>query len=182
VKPEKIKNIIDGQPCFVIGGGPSAVNVPHDNVIVPNLGFRLNPDPLAFYFADGEFYQKYEKEIEQVNAKYWITTNQLMMLEPKWVMFHRNATMLGEFNRVMGTNSGLHCAHIALKMGADPVVLVGFDMKDRTHFHGEYLMGENSVVKYTREFEVLQGQNVYLTTEDSGLRHIFPYKPLKDFL
>jgi hypothetical protein len=66
-------------------------------------------------------------------------------------------------------------------MGADPIVLVGFDMNDRTHFHGEYLMGETSVAKYTGEMEIMRGRNIITTTENSGLSHIFPYRPLKDF-
>lgn len=182
MKPQVIKDVLKDQICFVTGGGPSAVHVPHENVIVTNLAYRLNPEPFGFYFADGDFYQKYTDEIEQVKAKYWLTTCQLMMLEPKWVMFHRNATTLGDFTRVVGTNSGLHAVHIALKMGADPIVLVGFDLNDRTHFHNEYLMGETNHTKFIGEMEVLRGQNIYLTNEKSALTHILPYKPLKDFL
>jgi hypothetical protein len=182
MKPQQIKNIIDGEVCFIMGGGPSLVHVPHDNVITTNLAFRLNPEPLAMYFADCDFYQKYEKEIVEVNATYWITVCPMMMLEQKWVVFHRNARSLGEYNRVFGTNSGLHAIHLAMKMGADPIVLVGFDMNDRTHFHGEYLMGENSVTKYVGEMEAVRGYNIITTTENSGLSHIFPYRPLKDFV
>jgi len=182
MKPQEIKDVLKDQVCFVIGGGPSAVHVPHKNVITTNLAFRLNPEPLAMYFADCDFYKKYQKEIANVKARYWITVCPMMMLEQEWIVFYRNATSLSEYNRVFGTNSGLHAAHIALKMGASTVVLVGFDMNDRTHFHNEYLMGESNPVKFVKQMEVLRGHNVYLTNEKSALRHLFPYKPLEDFL
>jgi hypothetical protein len=69
-----------------LGGGP-LVHVPHDNVITTNLAFRLNPEPLALYFADCNFYQKYD-EVDNVKAKYRITTCPLMIMEQKWITFH----------------------------------------------------------------------------------------------
>jgi hypothetical protein len=182
MKQTRIKNILDGEICFVLGGGPSAVHVPHENVITTNLAFRLNPEPLALYFADCNFYQKYRDEVDNVKAKYRITTCPLMIMEQPWITFLRGAVNVGEFNRVAGTNSGLHAIHVAVKMGADPIVLVGFDMNDRTHFHGEYLMGETSVAKYTGEMEIMRGRNIITTTENSGLSHIFPYRPLREFV
>ena len=182
MKPQRIKGFLSGQPCFIIGGGPSAVHVPHENVITTNLGFRLNPNPFGLYFTDCHFYQRYKSEIERQHPTYKLTTCQHFFTHSDYVVFYRGAKVLGDVVRVAGTNSGLQATHAALHMGADPIILVGFDLNDRTHFHNEYLMGGNATTKFLREFEIMRGQNIYLTNEKSALRHIFPYKPLKEFL
>jgi hypothetical protein len=43
-------------------------------------------------------------------------------------------------------------------------------------------MGEDTVVRAIREFEIMRGQEIYITNEDSALNHIFKYRPLRDFL
>lgn len=182
MKPNRIKGILSGQPCFVIGGGPSAVHVPHDNVITTNLAFRLNPDPFGMYFTDCKFYQKYSREIEEQKPTYKFTTCQHFFNRSDYSVFYRGARVLGDVVRVAGTNSGLQATHVALHMGADPIILVGFDLNDRTHFHDEYLMGGNAPTKFVGEFEIMRGQNIYITNEKSALSHIFKYKNLREFL
>lgn len=181
MKPQEIKGLLKDQVCFCIGGGPSALHVPHDHVIVSNLSIRLNPNALAMYFADCKFYTNFNKEIDNSQVTYKMTSCQYFMNHKEYVFFKKGGKSVGELNSLVGTNSGLHAAHIAVKMEAYPIVLVGYDLNDRTHFHNEYLTGVNAPTKFVREFEYLRGQEIYVTNEKSALRHIFPYKPLKHF-
>jgi hypothetical protein len=182
MKHDKIKNIIAGETAFCIGGGPHAKAIEHKNVLVSNLSFRLCPSPLVLYFADCSFYQDYKEEVDNVDAAYRMSSCQYFLNQKEWIVWHRKATTLHETNRLAGTNSGLHVLHIALRMGASPIVLSGYDLNDTSHFHNEYKMGEDTVVRAIREFEIMRGQEIYITNEDSALNHIFKYRPLRDFL
>lgn len=177
---QSIKNIISGEKAFCIAGGPTAISIPHENVLVCNLSIRLHDSPLVKYFSDCNFYEKYKDEIDACEAQYNITSCLNFIDNDYWIFIQKYGYELYK-DKLIGNNSGLHILHIALTMGADPVILSGYDLTEREHFHKDYLMGNHCIIKFIKEFEIMQGQNVFVTNKNSALTKYFPYKNIKEF-
>jgi hypothetical protein len=187
VNRDVLKNLLHSEKAFCIAGGPSATPIDHENVLVCNLSVRLHPSPLIKYFSDYSFYQKYHEEFDLCEAQYNVTSAPEMKSRDDYIFFkNRGYTVNRTFSVLFGSNSGLNILDLALRIGANPVILSGYDMNDTTHFHNEYLMGKSRISVFTEEYEkfskIIKGREVYNTNPDSALSHIFPYKPLEHFL
>lgn len=180
-----LKNLLSSQKAFCIAGGPSAKPVDDENVLVCNLSVRLHSSPLIKYFSDYSFYNKYLNEFDACEAQYNVTSAPEMKSRDDYIFFkNRGYTINRTFSVLFGSNSGLNILDLALRMGADPVILVGYDMNSVHHFHTDYNMGESRLPIFIQEYEnfnkIIKNREVYNTNPESALP--FPYKPLEHFL
>jgi uncharacterized Rossmann fold enzyme len=100
-------------------------------------------------------------------------------------------------------NSGASAINVAYWLGAKRIVLLGFDaqlpedkVNGRTHWHDDYerrfdkRRGQlvDSYSNFMKYWPILAkhcekiGLEVFTTTQESGLKDIFPYKPLEELI
>lgn len=162
-----------GQPCFIIGGGPSLVGFDFERlrgkgrVIAINRAFEFIPFADILFFMDWKFYKRCH-DLPEVYAK--------------WQSFGGHRAFLNLMGRKLddvysirslgrngvsgslgkglyhGNNSGVGALNLALCLRARPIYLLGYDMRHeggRSHFHGGYgpRSNEHTVRNFVREFE-----------------------------
>ena len=93
---------------------------------------------------------------------------------------------------LVGKNSGIGALFLARHMGADRIIMLGYDCKAGTdgkrHWHGAHIGGLPNagsmpywLGQFTQAATILQGIEVMNCTRDTAL-HVFPKRPLEEIL
>ena len=149
-----------GKPCFIVGGGPSLREFPFHRLkghrtIGVNLAFTKF-DPTISFSMDSRFLkwmetEAYGKETTRKFERLESYRVQLMTYQANFPpivyivpVFHNYTDGHWAFPRTMeegighGNNSGYAALNLAVCLGANPIFLLGFDMKHdgpKTHWH-----------------------------------------------
>lgn len=173
-----------GKRCFILGGGESLKNFDFDRLkgektIGINRAFEKYPVDILFAM-DYLFYRRVvggsldifeeysvrERWSKFKGVKVMLTPMSAPSMDPGVCVIRRifeprvsldlNAGIYG------GTNSGIGALMLAIILGANPIYLLGFDMKAKrnTHWHSGYpnqtLEGMNArLEEYKKDFEVV---------------------------
>jgi len=197
------------QPCFIIGGGPSLRGFDFERlrgkgkIIAVNRAYLDCPFADMLVFMDkSRFYRwamenKLDKKSkvrfeEFKGIKVYVGTHDIpnVMLVPRAGKYGLSTSL--EEGIYIGTNSGYSALSIALCLGAQPIYLLGFDMKYErdakgkpiSHYHKYPAVQEEKVVRDFKEgLEKLapelrlRGRRVINLNPDSGLRCFEFMKP-----
>ncbi len=169
-----------GQPCFIIGGGPSLKGFDFERlrgrgrIIVINKGFTHVPFADILFFMDhASFYMKLNRGLFGDAAtrawKEFQGVKVFLNLRGRQVDADvRSIRSLGRSGLSLslrrglchGNNSGYGAIGLAACMRANPIYLLGYDMRyvgNVTHFHGgyNYRQPERSLRAYAIEIAKL---------------------------
>ena len=160
IQPARVATIQDGewagQPCFIIGGGPSLRGFDferlrgHGRIIAINRAFEFIPFADIHFFRDYRYYDgpfgiKANGKWNTYNGRHVFLNvsnytppagviNIYAQKGPAW------SKSISEGLR-QGNNSGTGAINLAYVLGANPIYLLGFDGKGAngaTHFHDGY--------------------------------------------
>ena len=157
-----------GQPCFIIGGGPSFIGFDFERlrgrgrVIAINKAFMYAPFADVVFFMDhASFYMWLKRGMFGADAitawnefKGFRVFLNLRGREVKDAYSIRSIGRVGlptslKGGLYHGNNSGFGAIGTALCMRADPIYLLGYDLKHQgnvTHFHGGYSRHQPEIV------------------------------------
>lgn len=153
----------DGQPCYIVGGGPSLKSFPWDtlkskrNVIVINRAFVNCPTADIFFTEDARFLLRFPAEYPKEWAalpglKIWhcvedhesqnvpalapgLTVIPCKRKDKFWSHYFADGLSYS-------SNSGVGAINIACLLEADPIYLLGFDCRAEGHrmenYHNDY--------------------------------------------
>ena len=145
-----------GEPCFIIGGGPSLQGFDFDRlrgrgrIIAINRALEFVPFADIIFFMDWKLYKRYHEQ--PANRALWDRATgikvflNLMGRKVEDVRSVRSRGRAGISNSLAsglyhGSNSGFGALNLALTLKAAPIYLLGYDMRQahgRTHFHSGY--------------------------------------------
>lgn len=146
IKPRKWTKVLTGEPCFILGNGPSIlnhnVNLLYDRYFTLgiNSSYKLL-DSTMLMWQDVEFFYSYRKDLTSLKSILFSRD----ISDPLNIAYHftlqsgkfdlpRNASVL----HGMGT-SGPLAFQLAYVLGCNPIVLLGCDCKhkdEKTDFYG----------------------------------------------
>jgi len=198
------------KPCFIIGGGPSLKNFDWSKLkgkrtIGINLAF-MAIEPTIIFSMDTRFLNWLAKErypkgtlerfLKARSYKVWLCTYTVRLPDYIFIVkVHRNYQAgLRAFTWSMkdgighGNNSGYAALNLACCLGADPIYLLGFDMKfkdSKTHWHQGHPSkpAEKTMQNFISYFEKAapliksKGFRVINLNPDSGLNCFEKKKP-----
>ncbi len=199
-----------GETCFILGGGPSLLDVPiwrlrqlksYGRVIVINDSYRLVPDADVLYFCDAHWWQARNRDVEATFTGRKIITMVGNGNSISDVISLRNTGATGletDPGAIRhGHNSGYAAINVAAHFGCRQIVLLGYDMHvagTHTHWHDTPVrpvppdMFERSLQRdMLPNFNTLKaplekaGVRVVNSTPASALT-LWPYVPLKQVL
>jgi hypothetical protein len=196
-----------GKPAFLIGGGPSLLGFDFErlrgkgHVIAINRAFEFIPFADILFFMDWKFYKRCH-DIPDIREKWTSFTGHKVFLNLMGRKLDDVYSMrsLGR-NGVSGSlakglyhgnNSGVGALNLALCLRAQPIYLLGYDMRHeggRSHFHGGYgpRASEHTAKSFIREFERMakalgeRRKTIINLNPRSGLR-IFPFGNVDEVL
>ena len=207
----EIPKLWDKEPCFILGGGPSLAKAPigklfERNVVAVNNAYLRCPWAIAVYFQDCKWYH------EALDA-YTVTTHREALREFKGfkvttclnseepdgsVKILLRGGRLGlslERDRVNGNNSGYGAIDLAMKFGASPIILLGFDMRmvnGKHNYHdghrravgsgvyaNQFIPALRTIPKAVKKLDL--GVEIINCTPDSEL-DCFPMGRIEDYL
>jgi hypothetical protein len=196
------------EPCFLIGGGPSLRGFDFERlrgrgkIIVINRAYEFVQFADLLFFMDWKFYKLCHEEPER--RRLWesfagrkVFLN-LMGRKVDDCFSVRSAGRSGISWHIgkglyHGNNSGHGALNLALALGARPIYLLGYDMKNdaegHTHFHSGYGLGRmnpNVARSFVKEFvemakRIPQIDYIYNLNPLSGLR-AFRFKAIDEVL
>lgn len=146
-----IPRIFEGQPVFIVGGGPSLRGFDWErlrdkNVIAINRAYEVVPQAAVLWWSDARFWRHHRDGITGHRAPYKATCTTGYFPEdevPSWV-FQYGMTGVSGFDTDPthlrhGNNSAYAAQHLAAHLGAKLEILLGVDMrhgpKGESHFH-----------------------------------------------
>jgi hypothetical protein len=149
-----------GQPCFIIGGGPSLIGFDFERlrgrgrIIVINKGFEHVPFADVLFFMDhAAFYMKMKRGIfGEGLIKAWDSFPGIRVFLNLRGRDVQDAYSIKSIGRTgiptsirrgiyHGNNSGYGAIGLALCLAADPIYLLGYDAGyegSQSHWHGGY--------------------------------------------
>jgi len=187
---------------FILGGGPSLADVDlsllhGQRVIGVNQAFKLGPWVDVLYFGDCDWYHRYGMpEIRQyaglkisscsiIPQFGWKHVHRVRRTKPYGIEYeHRDAV-------AWNNNSGASAINVAYWLGAERVVLVGFDMHKqdgRKNWHDDYRGERHNPDLFDRHLKGFPaiaedaekiGLEIINATPHSAIT-VFPYQPLED--
>lgn len=196
-----------GQPCFIIGGGPSLIGFDFERlrgrgrVIAINRAFEFIPWADMLFFMDWKFYKLCHDgegrkalwdRFQGIKVFCNIMGRKLDdCFSVRSLGRHGMSWSVGK-GVYHGNNSGHGALILALAMGCRPVYLLGYDMTSspggRSHFHSGYghRASPHTARSFVKDFMDLaariKGVNyIYNLNPKSGLR-AFPFKTIDEVL
>jgi len=144
------------QPCFIIGGGPSLTGFDFNRlqgkgkVIAVNRALEYAPWADVIFFMDWKLYKRYHDN--SANKALWDRCTgekvflNLMGRRVEDVRSIRSRGRTGISRSLAqglyhGSNSGFGALGLAITLKANPIYLLGYDMRQKagkTHFHSGY--------------------------------------------
>lgn len=139
-----------------MGGGQSlqTVDIPRlrGRIIAINEAYAIRPDADILYFADARWWQTRKQQVREVWRGKHIVTRSSIKGEGIINVRHNCTIACGEDMRLLaGWDSGTNALNLAYLLGADPIILVGYDMIPG-RWHENYDKPTNPIV-YTRRFQ-----------------------------
>lgn len=189
-----------GERCFIVGGGPSLKDfdwnlLEGEKWIGINAAWR-NKIPTICYTHDQRvvdlFESQYRDEFNALPCRVHKHQNQVIAKKFEGIISYQGCKVWsksleqGLFN---GSNSGLTAINLAEILGANPIYLLGFDMKDadgKNQYHDVYPPGWKQPSKvyqsFIMAFKRVRGfmkSEIYNCTPNSAL-DCFDYKPISE--
>lgn len=140
-----------GHRAFILGGGPSLRGFDYrrlgsfGKVLAINSALSACPQADALYFTDHSWLESRVDQVEQFQGLVISASRQAKAEYPeliKRVPLALNAQLATAAPILrMGRSSGQTAISVAIALGADPVILLGYDMRiveGRSHHHDEY--------------------------------------------
>lgn len=118
-----------------------------DRLIVINTTFRLAPNADHLYACDGKWWQHYHADIMQSFAGMCWAYDQCATKLPRVLHLpgeNKPGLCRQPWRTHTGGNSGHQAINLAYHLGATRIILLGYDMKGSTHWHGEHPAGLNN--------------------------------------
>jgi hypothetical protein len=191
--------------CIVAASGPSltpevAALCRGERVIAVNDAYRLLPWAEVVYACDAQWWEIHRRNV--LSGECW-TSHGLSPKNDKRAIVDRLGLHIiaGEdrpgfsldASRIhYASNSGFQALNLAILFGADPIVLVGFDMRQvdgKTHFFGEHkapLRGHAQFgswcAKFGKAAEMLGGSPRIINATPGSALTCFPMMPLAEAL
>lgn len=185
---------------IVAGSGPSLVENNWFNTIAVNDAYKLCPNARALYAADVAWWQLNKGCPDFKGNKYTCTSTSEEFgirrgLSKQYGIHIVNGRKGRGFSLVPNTihyggNSGFQAVNLAIHFGANPIVLVGFDMHG-SHFFGKHSLPlrqtrQHAMDGWVKNFEraarmMPKHLNIINATPNSALR-CFPMMELEDAL
>jgi hypothetical protein len=175
-----------GQRCFIIGGGPSLTGfnfsqLRYEKVIAINKSFVAAPFAEIAFAIDRQFQDwvtnpdKGGGVMEEAQKKWgnfeghkvWLKIpGEIYQSDIEFVRLagHEGISQSLEEGVFDGSNSGYAAINLAITLGANPIYLLGYDMKHdkegNSHFHGGYPKPqvEKQLEMFARKFPALAKQ------------------------
>lgn len=197
----------EGQPCYVIGGGPSLRSFPFGSlsgefVLGCNMAYLLGVDivPITL-FGDASFLVHNRTGLESyVQEGGWVVTNSSRLKKsiPRWLrMMKKSLKGLAKDGLGWNGNTGSSAINLALILGANPIYLLGYDMGvdrgGRSNYHDHYrahkvhprtyprfLKGMTMVVRDLPR--LFPGRQVINLEDGTSRLECFPKESLKEHL
>jgi len=194
------------QPCYIVGGGSSLTDFPWEalrrkNVIGCNAAFYLGVKyiPIAI-FGDCEFLSQHLPGLKHyADAGGWIVTptrpkEKSIPPELKLKIMKKQVFGLGKDCLGWNGNTGASAINLALLFGANPIYLLGYDMKlsqsGEGNFHDAYSRTSSSLTynRFLRGMKhlakdlpkVFPGRKVINLEDNTSVLNEFPKQSLKD--
>lgn len=135
--------------CTIVAGGPSLRNFDwsslrgRDVIAINNAAFRL-PDARHVYFANRDWFERWEPELRQVSGQ----VHQGVSGEEQWVNrpwvrrwnFEPHGRFTLEPGRIRGgCCSGNAAINLAAQLGYTQLHLLGYDFDSAGNFHNDHL-------------------------------------------
>lgn len=164
IKYSSVTPIFKNKTVYIIGGGPSLEGfnwklLKDKSVIAINKSFMAVPTAQIIYWTDSRFYRWYKEDIDASKAtKYTINPGAPYKTDVKLL---KKGVKYGleTDNKLLahGDNSGYAGINLAYHLGANKIILLGFDMGsygNKTHFHEGYATKPTSKAIYEKRFSV----------------------------
>lgn len=199
-----------GSRCFVIGGGPSITGFDFERlrgekIIAINKAYEYCDFADIMFSMDSRYYNgivrgflgsKAKRKFDAFKGyKVWLDTMNFRYNDIYYLMkagdFGLSLSM--EDGLRHGNNSGYAAVNLAFCLGANPIYLLGYDMKHKsngqTHFHEGYPWGQNpgQARAFAQGFDEMvpvlkdKGIRVINLNPDSALK-CFPRKAINEVL
>jgi len=154
--PWNLNNVWEGQTAFILGGGPSLMDVDltpiHDRCVIGvNNAFFLGDWVDICWFGDLKWYRWHKEKLKSLSHRIIAHCNKRDdMQKIPWLHSMRREKPQGIETRpgCISWNecSGLSAINLAYHLGANPIVLLGFDMRvigNKKNYHDEHVkMGD----------------------------------------
>lgn len=191
--------------CIVAASGPSltedvAALCRGERVVTVNDAYRLMPWAEVTYACDAAWWDIHRLNVlagEKWTSHSLSPKNDKRAAADQWGLRVIEGRDAPSFSRDparihYGNNSGFQAVNLAILFGADPIILVGFDMRDvggKRHFFGNHKPPLRDghqfgpwIKKFAQAAEKLgPAPRIINATPDSALA-CFPMMPLKDAL
>ena len=151
IKFGSIEPIWKDQDVYIVGGGPSLTGFDFNrlvgkNVIAVNKAYTQVRMPYVLYWTDARFYNWYKDEINSLKCTKVTTSLNVRDVSPDVVILKNKGGKEMDINAAdheicAGNNSGYGAIHLAIKMGAKRIYLLGYDLQPaekKTHWHSGY--------------------------------------------
>lgn len=154
---QELKNKVEGQDVFIIGGGPSLIDFDFNKlrgktVIALNNSFkRLNDIACAVYWTDNDWASSNYNHLMEFNGLHFSARFHAEKAINENVKGFANACLLNkvndygftmDINSVCGNNSGAQALNFIVNLKPYRVFLLGYDMnpsaQGKTHWHEGY--------------------------------------------
>ena len=132
-----IPELWKGETVFVVGGGPSLMGFDFDQlrgqrIVAINLAFTKLPFAQFVFFADNRFWDWHEAALMGFKNHVVSTAQNKKVPHPHFHMIKRNHDQSKFFSIekdiVVGKDSGVQAINLAWHLGAQRIILLGFDM------------------------------------------------------
>lgn len=128
------KDVWNGERCFILGGGPSLNDVDvsrlDGRVIAINNAYLKAPKADVLYFADSRWYDWNRDDLHQYEGPLMVTRANLRnpAHDVKQVGKTLKVPLSRDPAKIGGLCGGSNALNLAYLFGADPIILLGFDM------------------------------------------------------
>lgn len=193
-----------GQPCYIIGGGPSLKNFPFEilrgkNVLGCNAAFYLGVKivPITI-FGDSKFLSQHQAGLSHyVDTGGKVVTHSTRRRRepvPQWLLCMKKVNMgLATDGLGWNGNTGASAINLALLLGADIIYLLGYDMcvdgQGRANFHNAYVHPSKAraYLRFLRGMkqvamdlpQLFPGRSVINLEDGTSVLNSFPKESLK---
>ena len=197
--------IWEDEPCYIIGGGPSLKNFNWNllfekNVIGCNAAFYIGVDLIPIMiFGDGAFLRQHRSGLDNYskNGGLVITNSHIVnRFDPPEYLKQMKKANRGLIKDGLGwnANTGASAINLALLFGANPIYLLGYDMKlspeGEKNFHNAYNDTPNTkaydrflrgMAEVARDLpQLFPGHQVINLEDDTSALKVFQKESLKE--
>jgi hypothetical protein len=148
VKYSTVPKLFPQETIYIIGGGPSLKNFNFKTLIgkktiAINKAIIYHPTADILYWTDGRFYTWFKNEVDNFKGLKFALKPGSQYTHDIKILRKGKAHGIEEDPEILahGFNSGYAAINLAYHLGAERIILLGFDMFNdgtQTHFHDGY--------------------------------------------